>query len=355
MFLMRKRRLFLIGILFALILLSAAANAGILKVTEEHPFLVNGDWVPAKNLNEGDLLKTADGKSARIKSIKWVPDFVEVFNLESGYFHNFILSDGLVVHNSDAVKLTDLSEQRFIHYTESMVKESIMEEGILARSEPHTILFANDIPTAEYQKIMKEDSLYVVFIGSDDAAKWNWAGWGKDLAEHAKKDSPQIVAFEFNLQRNQIKKLLVRDHYFYSPRAMRDYLPEDLLKLLDAQMLKEGVTGDIRLKTLERLFKFSKDFRGEDLIKNSWEYPSQGGADKAFYDTLIGYWAMKENNAPLYGSFYDEILKDMAIKYTKSTVSATSYSGNFILPEYWMKTRVPSCQIKLNEFPPPLE
>jgi len=49
------------------------------------------------------LLKTADGKSARIKSIKWVPDFVEVFNLEAGYFHNFILGDGLVVHNSDVI------------------------------------------------------------------------------------------------------------------------------------------------------------------------------------------------------------------------------------------------------------
>ncbi|MBU3913167.1 MAG: hypothetical protein KKE50_03675 [Nanoarchaeota archaeon] len=99
---MKRGRLFLFGI-FLIILLASFSSAGILKVTEEHPFLVNGEWVPAKNLNEGDLLKTADGKSARIKSIKWVPGIVEVFNLEAGYFHNFILSDGLVVHNSGSV------------------------------------------------------------------------------------------------------------------------------------------------------------------------------------------------------------------------------------------------------------
>ncbi|MBU4086635.1 MAG: hypothetical protein KKB21_03610 [Nanoarchaeota archaeon] len=95
-------KIFLVGVLLV-ILLASFSSAGILKVTEEHPFLVNGEWVPAKNLNEGDLLKTADGKSARIKSIKWVPDFVEVFNLEAGYLHNFILSDGLVVHNSNLI------------------------------------------------------------------------------------------------------------------------------------------------------------------------------------------------------------------------------------------------------------
>jgi intein/homing endonuclease len=42
-------------------------SAGTLKVTEEHPFLVNGNWISASQLKVGDVLQTIDGKNVTIK------------------------------------------------------------------------------------------------------------------------------------------------------------------------------------------------------------------------------------------------------------------------------------------------
>lgn len=74
-----------------------------LKVTLEHPFLINDEWVPASQLQVGDLMTTVDGKKARITKITDVKldEPVSVYNLEAGEFHNFVLSSGVVVHNSD--------------------------------------------------------------------------------------------------------------------------------------------------------------------------------------------------------------------------------------------------------------
>jgi hypothetical protein len=50
---------------FSLIILFASfslVSAGSLRVTEEHPFLINGEWIPANQLVVGDILQTPDGK-----------------------------------------------------------------------------------------------------------------------------------------------------------------------------------------------------------------------------------------------------------------------------------------------------
>ncbi|MDD5193846.1 MAG: polymorphic toxin-type HINT domain-containing protein [Candidatus Nanoarchaeia archaeon] len=75
-----------------------------LKVTSEHPFLVHGNWIPAKELSVGDKLKTISGEEAIIKRIiKIVPlDSVKVYNLEAGVYHNFVVGDDLIVHNSNS-------------------------------------------------------------------------------------------------------------------------------------------------------------------------------------------------------------------------------------------------------------
>jgi hypothetical protein len=43
-----------------------------LRVTEEHPFYLEGQWVLAKDLKVGDTFKTIDGKTAKIKRIKLI-------------------------------------------------------------------------------------------------------------------------------------------------------------------------------------------------------------------------------------------------------------------------------------------
>ena len=106
---MKKRGLFaLFLIVFLIISVSAFSfnqnlfsKGGELKVTLEHPFLLNGFWIKASELKVGDELFTIDGKKARITSIRDVNSSVDVYNLEVKDYSDFILSDGIVVHNSN--------------------------------------------------------------------------------------------------------------------------------------------------------------------------------------------------------------------------------------------------------------
>ncbi|MBR9705022.1 hypothetical protein GOV12_06435 [Candidatus Pacearchaeota archaeon] len=95
------------GIIVILLVLTLFVNimiisGGELKVTNEHPFLINGKWIEAKYLKVGNLITTIDGEKARILNIKDViPDSpVKVYNIEASVFHNFVVSEEkLVVHN----------------------------------------------------------------------------------------------------------------------------------------------------------------------------------------------------------------------------------------------------------------
>ncbi|MDD5193462.1 MAG: polymorphic toxin-type HINT domain-containing protein [Candidatus Nanoarchaeia archaeon] len=87
-----------------------------LKVTSEHPFLINHNWITAKELMVGDELSTISGSKAIITKITRIVSEgpVEVYNLEAGFYHNFVVEkDNLVVHNSDAVtrELSDLLDE----------------------------------------------------------------------------------------------------------------------------------------------------------------------------------------------------------------------------------------------------
>jgi len=87
--------------------LSLADSSGQLKVTLEHPFYLNGEWVEAKELQVGDVLKTYDGKKVRITNVEDIETSEPflVYNLEDDfYLHNYIVDKGLVVHNSNAPK-----------------------------------------------------------------------------------------------------------------------------------------------------------------------------------------------------------------------------------------------------------
>lgn len=89
-------------VLFLLINITfISAQKYTLKVTDEHPFFVNNEWIPAKELKVGDSLITDDGKKAKITSIKEINDNVEVYNLEANPFNDFIVEGNVVVHNSN--------------------------------------------------------------------------------------------------------------------------------------------------------------------------------------------------------------------------------------------------------------
>src|SRR3989344_2931847 len=99
------------GILFALIILLIVnvILTGELKVTQEHPFFVNGEWVTASQLSVGDELITSSDEKVKIISIKDVSSPIEVYNLDSSETDDFVVGEeNIVVHNSDMpLGLTD--------------------------------------------------------------------------------------------------------------------------------------------------------------------------------------------------------------------------------------------------------
>lgn len=73
-------------------------NKNVLKVTNEHPFFLDGKWINASDLKVGDELTLVNGKKARIKSIEDIVEDKEVYNIHvngsEDYFANSVL-----VHN----------------------------------------------------------------------------------------------------------------------------------------------------------------------------------------------------------------------------------------------------------------
>ena len=83
------------------------------SVTEEHPFLVEKcgldecgfEFVAVRELVVGDKLKTIDGRRVEVVEIEEVDvsdvGGVDVYNLDTDKFSDFVLEGGVVVHNSD--------------------------------------------------------------------------------------------------------------------------------------------------------------------------------------------------------------------------------------------------------------
>ncbi len=132
---MKKSVLF---VLFFIVLLVIGVSAfsfnsdlftkkGELRVTNEHPFLINGSWVKASELKVGDELFTVNGKKARIISIKDVnvSEGVDVYNLEVKGYENFIV-DGIVVHNSNKPSFSSVPKRD----VESVMRVPDTPEGL---------------------------------------------------------------------------------------------------------------------------------------------------------------------------------------------------------------------------------
>ena len=80
-------------------------NGETIETTREHPFWVEGQgWTKAKFLNEGDLLRDANGNNITINRVDIVPlpenQYTIVYNLEVADFHTYYVTNELIlVHN----------------------------------------------------------------------------------------------------------------------------------------------------------------------------------------------------------------------------------------------------------------
>jgi intein/homing endonuclease len=108
---MEKIKFSALSFLIFFLLSLSLVSAGTLRVTEEHPFLINNSWISASELKVGDLLTTVDGKKAIIKNIQDISvldnESFLVYNLEAEEYSNFVVDgsldgseEGVVVHNS---------------------------------------------------------------------------------------------------------------------------------------------------------------------------------------------------------------------------------------------------------------
>jgi hypothetical protein len=150
-------------ILFSLVFLFALVSAGTLKVTQEHPFLIDGEWIPASDLQVGDLMQTIDGKQVRITKITDVEVSEEeeafpVYNLETGIYHNFVVcgddvcdenSVGVVVKNSNLPSNGLLSKSRFMEEASKVNTpvggKTIQLEGHQGLKQPVVFMDPSDV------------------------------------------------------------------------------------------------------------------------------------------------------------------------------------------------------------------
>jgi len=72
---------------------------GVIRVTENHPFLSGGDWRPASTLTVGDVMSQVSGGELEVRSIERVDEGAIVYNFQvsTGAF----VAHGVIVHNKE--------------------------------------------------------------------------------------------------------------------------------------------------------------------------------------------------------------------------------------------------------------
>ena len=73
---------------------------GIIKVTSNHPFYSDGNWIEAGDLSVGDKILHIDGLEHTIKTIELSNELTTVYNFEVEGYHNYF-AEGYLVHNAE--------------------------------------------------------------------------------------------------------------------------------------------------------------------------------------------------------------------------------------------------------------
>ncbi len=72
----------------------------ILKVTGEHPLYINGEWIEADNLKQGDKLLNQSGEEIEVESVEHKDEYLDkVYNLEIEEVEHNYFAEGILVHN----------------------------------------------------------------------------------------------------------------------------------------------------------------------------------------------------------------------------------------------------------------
>jgi intein/homing endonuclease len=69
-----------------------------IKVTENHPFYINGKWIRVKDIKVGDQLTDKNLQPVNVISIEKINEKTKVYNLEVDNIHTFFVHN-ILVHN----------------------------------------------------------------------------------------------------------------------------------------------------------------------------------------------------------------------------------------------------------------
>lgn len=129
-----------IEVLLIILILLTLVYGEELKVTDNHPFLVNDSWVEASELNVGDYLTSIDGKKIKITSIQELKETSSVFNFETS-FHDYVVNS-IVVHNSNTFDLNKDTIELYYITERSQINpksELIDRLGITCENRPQKV------------------------------------------------------------------------------------------------------------------------------------------------------------------------------------------------------------------------
>ena len=109
-------------------------NGTEINTTENHPFYTEGKgWCVASELEEGDVLRTQDGKTETVASVEMetLDEPVKVYNLEIEDSHTYYVSvDGVLVHNECNIDADYLKKKNEKHiFSEKHIKDGISDLG----------------------------------------------------------------------------------------------------------------------------------------------------------------------------------------------------------------------------------
>lgn len=102
-----------------------------LRVTPEHRFYTNGEWIEARALQADDLLQNKDGDYVTILSIETVPHYEKVYNFDVQDNENYyVAEEGILVHNGYNKDVEVEKSQISKNYTNGKDGEKIVSGGL---------------------------------------------------------------------------------------------------------------------------------------------------------------------------------------------------------------------------------
>ncbi len=111
----------------------------IIETTAEHPFFVaEKGWVPAENLEVGDLLVGHDDKLTRLDSLRVTERYEAVYNLRVAEDHTYFVGDddwgfSVWVHNAYSIRRATDGTWEIIDSAGTVVKRGLSESDALAQ------------------------------------------------------------------------------------------------------------------------------------------------------------------------------------------------------------------------------